>query len=190
MTCLSGSAQAQQETSTMYTAEAMVMLKSRCLKERQMLEISWWLVSVQGSIYAIRRPESILKPVNQQYRENIYQLETKRKGKMPCTENINTHGTSGWCVHITFSYGDVFDPLEMYCGIDCVERFMEHNKDGVMQLSPTFPQQPMTEFTGVVKTERKASEKFHLWLKEFDAPDNRKVKDYCHYTGLHQGAGI
>ena len=132
MTCLSGSAQAQQETSTMYTAEAMVMLKSRCLKERQMLEISWWLVSVQGSIYAIRRPESILKPVNQQYRENIYQLETKRKGKMPCTENINTHVTSGWCVHITFSYGDVFDPLEMYCGIDCVERFMEHNKDGVI----------------------------------------------------------
>ena len=61
MTCLSGSAQAQQETSTMYTAEAMVMLKSRCLKERQMLEISWWLVSVQGSIYAIRRPETSYK---------------------------------------------------------------------------------------------------------------------------------
>ena len=40
MTSLSGFAQAQQETSTMYTAEAMVMLKSRCLKERQMLEIS------------------------------------------------------------------------------------------------------------------------------------------------------
>ena len=86
---------------------------------------------------------------------------------MPCTENINTHVTSGWCVHITFSYGDVFDPLEMYCGIDCVERFMEHNKDGVMQLSPTFPQQPMTEFTGVVKTERsKITAITQVYIKE------------------------
>ena len=127
----------------------------------------------------------LIKPVSQQYWENIYQLETKRKGKMPCTEKINTHVTSGWCLHVTLSYGDVFDPLEMNYGIDCVETFIEHTEDGVMQLSATFPQQTMTELTGVVKTECKASEKFHLWLKEFDAPDNRKVKDYCHYTGLH-----
>ena len=93
------------------------------------------------------------------------------------------------CAHHVFLWR-CFWSIGNVLGIDCVERFMEHNKDGVMQLSPTFPQQPMTEFTGVVKTERKASEKFHLWLKEFDAPDNRKVKDYCHYTGLHQGAGI
>ena len=60
--------------------------------------------------------ESILKPVDEQYREKMNRMKTQRKGKTPYTEKINTHVLSGWCVHSTFAYGDVLGPLIMYCG--------------------------------------------------------------------------
>ena len=43
-------------------------------------------------------------------------MKTERKGKTPYTEKINTHAPSGWCVHSTFAYRDVLDPLKMYRG--------------------------------------------------------------------------
>ena len=72
--------------------------------------------------------ESILKPVDEKYTEKMNKMKTDRKGKTPYTEKINTHVPSGWCVHITFAYGDVPDPLKMYHSKDCVEKFIEHIK--------------------------------------------------------------
>ena len=54
------------------------------------------------------------------------QMPTEKNGQTPYTEKINTHAPSGWCVPSTFAYGDVFDPLKMYGGKDCVEKFVEH----------------------------------------------------------------
>ena len=53
--------------------------------------------------------ESILKPVDEQYRGKTNRMKTERKDKAPYTEKINTHVPSGWCVHSTFAYGDAPD---------------------------------------------------------------------------------
>ena len=85
-------------------------------------------------------------------------MKDERKGKTSYTEKINTHGPSGWCVHSTFSYGDVPDPLKMYRGKDCVEKFIEHIEDEVKRLYATFLQKPMTELTDVLKRVHKAAD--------------------------------
>ena len=132
--------------------------------------------------------ESILKPVDERYRDRMNTMKTERKGKASYTEKINTHVPSGWCVHSTFAYGDVPDPLKMYRGKDCVEKFVEYIEEEVKRLYATFPQQPMTKLTDVLKREHEAAEKCHICLKEFNDPRNRKVRDHCHYTGLYRGA--
>ena len=124
--------------------------------------------------------ESILKPVNWWYRDRMDTMKAERKGKAPYTEKINRHVPSGWCVHSTFAYGDVPDPLKMYRGKDCVEKFVEYIQEEVKHLYATFPQQPAIELTNVLKKEHKAAEKCHICLKEFNDPQNKKVRDHCH----------
>ena len=75
--------------------------------------------------------ESILKPVNERYRDKMNRMKVGRKGKAPYTEKINTHVPSGWCVHSKFAYRDVPDPLKMYQGKDCVEKFVEYIEEEV-----------------------------------------------------------
>ena len=58
--------------------------------------------------------ESILKPVDERYKDRMNAMTTERKCKVPHTEKINTHVPSGWCVRSTFAYGDISDPLKMY----------------------------------------------------------------------------
>ena len=101
-------------------------------------------------------------------------MKTERKGKAPYTEKINTHVPSGWCVHSTFAYGDVPDPLKMYRGKDCVEKFVEYIEEEVKRLYATFPQQPMIELTDALKKEHKATEKCHFCLKEFNDPQKKR----------------
>ena len=114
-------------------------------------------------------------------------MKAERKGKAPYTEKINTHVLSGWCVYSTFAYGDVPNLLKMYRGKNCVEKFVEYIEEEVKRLYATFPQQPMTKLTDVLKREHEAAEKCHICLKEFNDPRNRKVRDHCHYTGLYRG---
>ena len=47
--------------------------------------------------------ESIIKPVDERYRDKMNAMKTERKGKAPYTEKINTHIPSGWCVHSIFA---------------------------------------------------------------------------------------
>ena len=129
--------------------------------------------------------ESISKPVNERYRDKMNRMKAGRKSKAPYTEKINTHVPSGWCVHSTFSYGDVFDPLKMYPGKECVEKFVEYKEEEVKRLYETFPRQLMTHLTDVLKRAHEVAEKCHICLKEFNDPRNRKVRDHCHYTGLY-----
>ena len=129
--------------------------------------------------------ESILKPVDERYRDRMNTMKTERKGKASYTEKINTHVPSGWCVHSTFAYGDVPDPLKMYRGKDCVEKFVEYIEEEVKRLYETFPRQPMTKLTDVLKREQKAVEKCHICLKEFSDPKDRNVRNHCPYAGLY-----
>ena len=70
--------------------------------------------------------ENILKPVVEQYREKTNKMKTKKKGKTPSAEKINTHVQSGWSVHSTFAYGDVPDSLKLYRGKQCVKKCGAH----------------------------------------------------------------
>ena len=88
--------------------------------------------------------ESILNPVDEQYREKMNKMKTKRKGKAPYTEEINTCTVS--MMRTTFAYGDVPDPLKMNLRKDCVEMFIEYTGDEVKRFYETFPQQPMTAY--------------------------------------------
>ena len=111
-------------------------------------------------------------------------MKTKRKGETPYSGKINTHVPSGRCIHSTFAYRDVFDPLKMYHGMHYVEKFIEHFEDEVKHLYATFPQQLMTELTDVLKREHEAAGKCHICLKEFPDPE----RDHCPYIGLYRGA--
>ena len=42
------------------------------------------------------------------------------------TRGVNIHTPSGWCLRAKLSYSEVTNPLTLYRGSDCVERFCEH----------------------------------------------------------------
>ena len=132
--------------------------------------------------------QSILKSVDERCKDKMNTMNAERKCKALYTEKINTHIPSGWCVHSTFAYGDVPDPLKMYRGKHCAETFVEQIEEEVKRLYATFSQQLMIELTYVLKREHEAAEKCHICLKEFNGPQNKKVRDHCHYTGLFRGA--
>ena len=134
--------------------------------------------------------ECILKPVDERYRDRINTMKAnrKRKGRLSYTERINTNVPSGWCVHSTFAYGDVPNPLKMYRGKDCVEKFVEYIEEEVKRLYKTFPQQLIIALADVQKRGHETAGKCHTCLKEFNDPKNKNVRDHCHYTGLYRGA--
>ena len=83
-----------------------------------------------------------------------------------------------------FAYGDVPNPMTDYRGKDCVEQFVDYVEKEVKRLYELYPQQPMAELTEVLKGEYEAAESCHICLKPFDDPENRKVRDHCHYSCL------
>ena len=60
------------------------------------------------------------------------------------TNKFNKHTPSGWCVYSKFAYGEVKDPLKIYRGKDCVERFCDYVKREAHTLYHMFPEKPMT----------------------------------------------
>ena len=126
--------------------------------------------------------ESILKPADGWYRDKMNTMKAERKGKASYAEKINRYVPPEWCVHSTFAYGDVSDPLKMYRGKDTAEYFYTLP----YHLHPS--QQPMTGLIDVFKREHKAEEECHICLKEFNDHKNKKVRDHCHYTGLYRAA--
>ena len=122
--------------------------------------------------------KSILNPIDVQYREKMNKMKTERKGNKPYTEKIKSPLPSGWFIQRTFAYGDVPDSLKINRGKNSVERFKRRRGKALVW---NFPLQPMTGFTDVLKKEYEPVEKCHICLKEFHNPENRQIKDYCHY---------
>ena len=46
----------------------------------------------------------------------------------------------------------------------------------------------MIQLTDVLKRKHKEAKNCQICLKEFNDPQNRKVRDHCHYTDLYRGA--
>ena len=61
-----------------------------------------------------------------------------------------------------------------------MEKFVECIEEEIKR-----PRQPMIKLTNVLKREHEAAERCHICLKEFNDPNNKKVRDHCYYTGLY-----
>ena len=98
----------------------------------------------------------------------------------------NQHIPSGFCVYSKFAYGEVENPLELYRGEDCVEKFCEYIKGEAKRLYHMFPEKAMDPLTNKQwKSYKKVSE-CHICYKLFEER-NPTVRDRCHYTGKYRG---
>ena len=55
------------------------------------------------------------------------------------TTKVNQHSPPGWCVYSKFAYGEVKDPLKLYRGIDCLEKFCNYIREEAHGLYRMFP---------------------------------------------------
>ncbi|XP_057310212.1 uncharacterized protein LOC130648190 [Hydractinia symbiolongicarpus] len=123
-----------------------------------------------------------------QYQDDQPEQPKAKKGGDPYTEKLAHHVPCAWCLYSTFAYGDVPDPLRLYSGKNCVEKLVDILEKEIRRLYSLYPQQPMTELTDVLKRGHEAAESCHICLKPFGNPENRKVRDHCHYMELYRSA--
>ena len=109
------------------------------------------------------------------------------KRPISSTRGINNHVPSGWCVRSQFAYGNVEDPLKLYRGKDCVEKFCDHITEEARHLYHSYPEKPMKPLTKKQWKNFKKSSNCHICFKPF-SDRNPKVRDHCHYSGLYRGA--
>ena len=103
------------------------------------------------------------------------------------TRGINNHVSSGWCVRSQFAYGKVENPLKLYRGKDCVEKFCDHITEEACHLYHSYPKKPMKPLTKKQWKNFKKSSNCHICFKPF-SDRNPKVRDHCHYSSLYRGA--
>ena len=138
-----------------------------------------WL-KLHDSLYQFKVPfmlyadiKCILKLVDEQFKEKMNTMKAERKVKTPYTEKINTHVPSGWCVHSTFAYGDVLDPLTMFPGKDWGKVRRIHKRRG-------------KAVAGNISTA--AHDRTYRYVERFSDPQNKKIRNHCHCTSLYRGA--
>ena len=121
--------------------------------------------------------ESILVPVS----------GAPNKPEMSSTRGINVHQPSGWCMYSKFAYGKITSPLKQYRGRDCISKFCETIMAEAKRLYKSAPKKPMNKLTKEQTVEFKTAKECHICFKKF-SPNDRKVRDHCHYTGKYRGA--
>ena len=65
----------------------------------------------------------------------------------PYTLEVTKHSPSGWCVYSKFGYGEVKDPLKLYRGKDCLEKFCDYIRQEAHRLYHMFPEKPIDPLT-------------------------------------------
>ena len=95
----------------------------------------------------------------------------------------------GFAAYSKFAYGDVPEPLNVYRGIDCMEKFVEYIEQESIRLPSLFPQKPMIPSTDIEQAEYQSANQCHICRKTFDDPKNRKVREngkcrFCHRIPL------
>ena len=104
------------------------------------------------------------------------------------TSEVTKHSPSGWCIYSKFAYGEVKDPLKLYRGKDCLEKFCDYIRQEAHRLYQMFPEKPMDPLTRKQWKKYKKSTICHICFKPFiDPKKGPKVRDHCHYTGRYRG---
>ena len=106
--------------------------------------------------------------------------------RISTTRDINVHIPSGWCVRSEFAYGEVKDPLALYRGKDCIQKFCDHVIAEARHLCSSFPEKPMEPLTKKQWKDHKKVSSCHICFKPF-REGNRKVRDHCYYSGIYRG---
>ena len=107
---------------------------------------------------------------------------------VPYTSEFTKHSPSGWCVYSKFAYGEVKDPLKLYRGKDCLEKFCDYIRQEAHRLYHMFPEKPMDPLTKKQWKKYKKARRCHICFKPFvDSKKGPKVRDHCHYTGRYRG---
>ena len=65
----------------------------------------------------------------------------------PYTSEVAKHSPSGWCVYSKFTYREVKNPLKLYRGKDCLEKFCYYIKQEANRLYHMFSKKPMDPLT-------------------------------------------
>ena len=99
---------------------------------------------------------------------------------------VNVHEPSGWCGKSEFAHGDVKEPIKLYRGNDCVEKFCKHIISEARRLYEVHPEVPMKSLTSAQIKAHSKVKVCHICLERFKLED-RKVRDHCHYTGEYRG---
>ena len=103
------------------------------------------------------------------------------------TKQVNQHISSGYCVYSKFAFNEVKDPLKIYRGKDCVEKFCDYIKREVHRLYHMFPEKPMDPLTNRQWKSYKRASKCHICFKPFNSRSGPKVRDHCHHTSRYRG---
>ena len=133
--------------------------------------------------------ELILEPMGPQGQGSLSDpIESpKPDPNQPYSQNVNQHVFSGWCVYSKFAYGEVKDPLKIYRGQGCVEKFCDHVIGESHKLYHTFLEKPMEPLTKKQWKKYKKVSRCHICFKPF-TKDSIKVRDHYHYSGHYRGA--
>ena len=106
----------------------------------------------------------------------------------PYTLKVIKHFPSGWCVYSKFTYGEVKDPLRLYRGKDCLEKFCDYIRQEANGLYHIFPEKPMDPLTPKQWKKYSKANRCHICYKQFGDPKKGpKVCNHCHYTGRYRG---
>ena len=81
---------------------------------------------------------------------------------------------------------EVENPLNLYRGKDCVEKFCNYIKQEAHKLYHMFPEKPMDPLTKKQWKRYEKASRCHICFKPFNSKDP-KVRDRCHYTGRYRG---
>ena len=104
------------------------------------------------------------------------------------TLEVTKHSPSGWCVYSKFVYGEVKDPLKLYRGKDCLEKFCDYIRQEAHRLHHMFPEKPMDPLTKKQWKKYKKSTICHICFKPFvDSKKGPKIRGHCHYTCRYRG---
>ena len=104
----------------------------------------------------------------------------------PYTSEVTKHSPSGWCVYSKFTYGEVKNPLKLYRGKDCPEKFCDYIRQEAHRLYHMFPEKPMDPLTLKQWKKYKRSTICHICFKPFNSKES-KLRDHCDYTGRYRG---
>ena len=81
---------------------------------------------------------------------------------------VNRYVPSGYCIYSKFAYGEVKDPLTIYRGKDCIEKFCEYIKKEAHRLYNMFPELLMDPLTKKQWKQYDKSSRCHICFKPFN----------------------